>query len=201
MNWPKNFKSFSLQVFSKRNFPNGNFEVNIFQVATSEMCNFSTSYKGQRLGLLKRRMLQKGPSAAPWTDFVRNCWEIAICVNTLGNLPLGEMPLEKYPTKNIADSCIKTECFLPGFSLPYKDVQGIHGLLFWFLFSYIKFFFQDLLLQQPPLRNVVATVANSGIWLYKFANVDLNINICCFQNVWFKSYWPIYKSIKLKHIF
>ena len=51
-------------------------------------------------------------------------WKVVFGENTLGKLPLGKMSLGKYLTSNITDSCIKTECFLPGFSLPYLDVLG-----------------------------------------------------------------------------
>ena len=61
-------------------------EVNISQAATSLKCNFpSGNFPKVRLGPLRRRRLEWGPSAAARTDF-GSC-RLVNC--TFGKIPLG----------------------------------------------------------------------------------------------------------------
>jgi len=88
------------------------------QVATSQMYIFpSGNFPKVRLGLLRRRRLQRGrtlqlgwargPNAAARTDLGScrpqklNIWEITIWKNTLGQLPLGKFFSSKVPNIQI----------------------------------------------------------------------------------------------------
>ena len=99
--------------FGVRYFPKNIFPTGTSQVATYQMCNFpSGNFPKVRLGSLRRRRLQWGPSAAARTIFGRElrlgqtwevvAWEITnleschAWENTLEKFPLGENPLGKY---------------------------------------------------------------------------------------------------------
>ena len=82
--------SVGVRYFLKGIFPRVTSQVAIFQVVTSQMCNFSSgNFPKVRLGPLRRSRLQQGPSAAARTD-LGSC-RLGNC--TVGKLPLWKMPL------------------------------------------------------------------------------------------------------------